>query len=228
MKRRHDLSFPPVDGSATELRPTGVSRRALLAAIPALGASGCIGSFALTNRLLDWNRGLGNKWVSWLVFAIFFIIPVYPIVWGLVDLWVINSIEFWTGSAPFAKKDLPDGGQVITERTEDPNVARLAHHNAEGELVSELYIRREGDEKMTMLDREGRAVATVQGSNKIKMVKPDGEAISSLDATQIRRIRRAVETGASPSETAWEILQEQGDDMPMLAFAEDCQRRVLV
>lgn len=228
MKRRHDLSFPPVDGSATEGRPTGVSRRALLAAIPALGASGCIGSFALTNRLLDWNRGLGNKWVSWLVFVVFFLIPVYPIVWGLVDLWVINSIEFWTGSAPFAKKDLPDGGQVITERTDDPNTARLTHVSAEGELVSELYIRREGDDQMTMLDRQGRAIAKVGGHNTITMVGVDGEAISSLDASSIRRIRRAVETGASPSETAWQILEAQGDDLPMLAFAQDCQRRVLI
>ena len=41
-----------------------------------LGLSSCIGSFKLTNKVLGWNEGVGNKFVNELV---------------------LNSIEFWSG-----------------------------------------------------------------------------------------------------------------------------------
>ncbi|MGM9725853.1 MAG: DUF3332 domain-containing protein, partial [Prevotella sp.] len=60
----------------------------------------CIGSFGLFNKLLDWNKGLSNKFVNELVFLV--ISPVYGIC-GAVDVLVLNSVEFWTGSNPLAK-----------------------------------------------------------------------------------------------------------------------------
>ena len=60
----------------------------------------CVGSFGLFNKLLDWNKGLSNKFVNELVFLV--ISPVYGIC-GAVDVLVLNSVEFWTGSNPLAK-----------------------------------------------------------------------------------------------------------------------------
>lgn len=64
--------------------------------------SSCIGSFSLTNKVLSWNGGVGNKFVNELVFIAFHIIPVYEAT-VFVDLIVLNSIEFWTGSSPVAQ-----------------------------------------------------------------------------------------------------------------------------
>ena len=66
--------------------------------------SSCIGSFNLTNKIKDWNEGLGNKFVNELVFIGMHIIPVYPIS-IMADAIVLNSVEFWTGSSPLAKKE---------------------------------------------------------------------------------------------------------------------------
>ncbi len=66
-----------------------------------LGLSSCIGSFALTNKLLSWNNTIGNKFVNELVFVAFCILPVYEVS-AVADLLVINSIEFWSGSNPVA------------------------------------------------------------------------------------------------------------------------------
>lgn len=63
--------------------------------------SSCIGSFALTNKLLGWNNQVGNKFVNELVFFCFWIIPVYEVT-ALADILVLNSIEFWSGSNPVA------------------------------------------------------------------------------------------------------------------------------
>lgn len=65
-----------------------------------LGTS-CIGSFQLTNKLLSWNRQIGNKFVNELVFFAFWVLPVYEIS-GLADVLVLNSIEFWSGTNPVA------------------------------------------------------------------------------------------------------------------------------
>ena len=51
----------------------------VLALTGSLMTSSCIGSFALTNKLLSWNKQVGNKFVNELVFFAFWIIPVYEV-----------------------------------------------------------------------------------------------------------------------------------------------------
>lgn len=59
----------------------------------------CVGSFALTNKVLSWNNQVGDKFVNELVFFAFWILPVYEVT-SIADLLVINSIEFWSGTNP--------------------------------------------------------------------------------------------------------------------------------
>jgi hypothetical protein len=66
----------------------------------ALVLSSCIGSFGLTNKLLGWNRTLSDKFINELVFIV--IQPAYAVT-GVVDLVVLNSIEFWSGKSALAK-----------------------------------------------------------------------------------------------------------------------------
>lgn len=90
---------------------------ALIAAISIPVFTSCIGSFALTNKLLTWNQSLGSKIVNELVFIGFWILPVYEVS-ALADVLVINSIEFWSGSNPMASgKKVIDGqdGRYIVE-----------------------------------------------------------------------------------------------------------------
>ena len=79
--------------------------------------SSCIGSFGLSNKLLDWNRNIDSKFVNELVFVAFWIVPVYEIS-ALADILVLNSIEFWSGSNPVA-----DAGTVKTIETKDGTYA---------------------------------------------------------------------------------------------------------
>ena len=67
--------------------------------VGAVTLSSCIGSFGLTNKLLDWNKGLSNKFVNELVFIL--ISPAYAVC-GLADLLVLNTVEFWTDSKVIA------------------------------------------------------------------------------------------------------------------------------
>ena len=102
----------------------------------------CIGSFTLTNKLLNWNRHISNKFVNELVFFAFWVLPVYEVS-GLADLIVLNSIEFWSGSNPVAKGtkiiEGNDGrylvkcdGKGYTIKSEtDGSVVRLDFHDTD-------------------------------------------------------------------------------------------------
>jgi len=61
--------------------------------------SSCIGSFTLWHKVLSWNQSVGNKFVNELVFICFHIIPVYEVA-GIMDIVVLNTIEFWSGNNP--------------------------------------------------------------------------------------------------------------------------------
>jgi hypothetical protein len=65
----------------------------------------CIGSFALTEKVYEWNKSAANnKFVNELVFLVFCAVPVYEISL-FIDAIVLNSIEFWAGKSPMASVD---------------------------------------------------------------------------------------------------------------------------
>lgn len=81
-------------------------RQLMLAAFPAALTPGCIGSFALTGRILEWNRGF-SPIVSEVVFLVFLFFPVYEVA-VFLDAIVFNTLEFFTGSNPVAKAEGED------------------------------------------------------------------------------------------------------------------------
>lgn len=75
----------------------------ILATVVALSASmmmqSCIGSFALFNKVKNWNDHVGDKFVNEVVFVAMWILPVYELCFA-ADLFILNSIEFWSGENP--------------------------------------------------------------------------------------------------------------------------------
>lgn len=63
-----------------------------------LGTSGCLGTDNLYNSVKNWNAELSDQdWLNEVVFIGMNIIPVYPISM-FVDVVVLNTVEYWTGS----------------------------------------------------------------------------------------------------------------------------------
>lgn len=98
----------------------------------------CIGSFGLTQKLMTWNKNIGNKFVNELVFIAFWIVPVYEVS-ALADILVINSIEFWSGDNPVAHK----GKKVV----EGQNGRYLVDCDGQGYTITNL-----GDKKSMRFD----------------------------------------------------------------------------
>lgn len=153
--------------------------------------SSCIGSFGLYNKLLGWNKNLSNKFVNELVFLV--ISPAYAVC-GVVDLFVLNTVEFWSGRNPMAKvghvenvwgkdgkmyavKTLKNGYEITRPTGEKV----LFVHNADDDswLMEENGVRKE----LFRFTGDGTAEATL----------PNGEKMDvSLNESGMYQLRMAV------------------------------------
>lgn len=76
--------------------------------------TGCFGSFSATVKLWNWNKSVtDSKIMQTLIFYGLNIIPIYGIA-GAVDFFILNLIEFWTGSNPMSMKDGESQTQEMT------------------------------------------------------------------------------------------------------------------
>lgn len=81
--------------------------------------TGCFGSFALVNKVYDWNDSVvDNKFVKTLLFYVLNIIPVYGIA-GFIDVVILNLIEFWSGSNPLSMNEGDYEMQLVTVKGEE-------------------------------------------------------------------------------------------------------------
>lgn len=140
--------------------------------------SSCIGSFGLTNKLLDWNRNIDSKFVNELVFIAFWIVPVYEIS-ALADVLVLNSIEFWSGSNPVA-----DAGSVKTIEGKDGiytvETKKDGYHiQKEGEEKAIDLVFNETDKSWSVeADGEATKLLKFTDNDEVVMYLPDGKEMN--------------------------------------------------
>lgn len=149
-----------------------------VALISAVAAStlctSCIGSFALTNKLLSWNKQVSNKFVNELVFFAFWVIPVYEVA-ALADVVVINSIEFWSGSNPLTAStkvvDTDNGRYLIACDGKGYTVT----NEQTGEAVRLNFEEYDRTWSVETADGEQLPFMTFIDDSHVKMLTPDGD-----------------------------------------------------
>ena len=101
-----------------------------LVALLLLGSPGCLGRFAMTSAVRQFNlETVDDKWGREILFVALYIIPAYPIS-TLGDLLIVNSIEFWSEENPMTgEKAITLTGlhpEAVPVSTTDPLVATTA------------------------------------------------------------------------------------------------------
>lgn len=80
-------------------------------------STACYGPFNLTRSVYHWNgnikggKEVNEKWMKEFVFFGMIIIPVYMFS-ALLDAFIFNSIQFWSGDNPIKASDLNDDGKT--------------------------------------------------------------------------------------------------------------------
>ena len=87
----------------------------MLVVLFTVGLSGCFGNFALTRKVYEFNKSFKDQWMNQIVFLVLAGAQVYSVV-GVADVFVFNTVEFWTGTNPIA---MAPGEEVIKYASQD-------------------------------------------------------------------------------------------------------------
>lgn len=164
----------------------------LLLAAFSLQTTGCFGSFGLTNKIYGFNQGVsGNKFVRWLVFLGFVILPVYEICIA-ADALVLNSIEFWTGNRLVGSVEGASEHERVV-RLNDVDTLKLSRVESTDVLRVELV--REGEAPLVRFFEpleDGMAVRDEAGALVLAAHERTDGALELTDAAgQVRAVHSA-------------------------------------
>ena len=146
----------------------------------------CVGSFSLFNRVAKWNtHATKSKFLNEIIFLL--ISPAY-VVCSVADAFVLNTIEFWSGSNPMAQK-VGTTQEVLGKDGRYYAVTTLRNgyevKNPDGEIIRFIYDKKtdswsqEQDGKKTEIFRfneDGTIQAKLQDGRSLK-VKPDAAGV---------------------------------------------------
>jgi hypothetical protein len=136
----------------------------------------CYGPFNLTRNVYHWNSGIkgsgevSEKWMKEFVFFGMIIIPVYMFS-ALLDAFIFNSIQFWTGDNPVKVSEGQDGyiqevhigeATITVSWAQDHRSADLTYWR-QGRLITTARVL-EIDQGFQLLDREDRVRYTAEHS----------------------------------------------------------------
>lgn len=162
-------------------------RLRLVATIAAVTmAAGCMGSFGLTKMVYTWNESVtGNKIINNVIFWGLNILPVYSIA-VTVDVVILNTIEFWTGTKLIADASA-EGDTRVVVRERDDGALVVTRGDVVYTLIPESADR-------VRIEKDGVFVgtATQQADGSIVAEDAAGEVLSALSAAEVQKSSEVV------------------------------------
>ncbi len=98
--------------------------------------TGCIGSFTLTNKVYDFNKNIGDRFINEVVFLALVIVPVYKIA-IFADAVIFNLIEFWTNSNPLGMNEGDIQEKIVKIKGEEYKLTATKNQLAVTNLTSD-------------------------------------------------------------------------------------------
>jgi hypothetical protein len=163
--------------------------------------TGCFGPFNLTKNVYHWNSGLkgsgevNEKWMKELVFFGMIVVPVYMFS-ALLDAFVFNSIQFWTGENPVKATLLEQGGATHVVYVGDTTVKWATRED--GAVVT--YERKGSRERRAtivpalsgyrLVDEQGHTLAQAQyqPDGSLRVSNQDGHIVQEWSIEQFDNV----------------------------------------
>jgi Domain of unknown function (DUF3332) len=163
-------------------------------------STACYGPFNLTRNVYHWNSGIkgsgevNDKWMKELVFFGMIVIPVYMFS-ALLDAFIFNSIQFWSGDNPVKVTQDQDGrirevraGEttITITKVQDSRSETVAYWVG-GKLVRTATLV-ETTAGYALLNEAGQTLseAQLQLDGGIKWLNSDCEVAASLSDRQVK------------------------------------------
>ncbi len=182
-------------------------RSAVVAAVATTSA--CFGSFPALRWVWSFNKNIsGSKFIQWLVFLVLIILPVYGIA-GLIDIWILNSLEFWFGGSPVSENEQPEekvvtlknGEQLRMRRDRVKGVLEIEQTGGAKELALAFQF---GDEGARVLDRNGHEIARAGNApdGGVRVFDANG-VIEDFARSEAEAVVETYQSGGATQTAAW-------------------------
>jgi hypothetical protein len=164
--------------------------------------SACYGPFNLTRNVYHWNSGIkgsgevNEKWMKEIVFFGMIVIPVYMFS-ALLDAFIFNSIQFWTGDNPVKVTQDPDGHirevhvggtTILVSWAEDFKSADLVYRQHDHVIKSAKMV--ESAQGVRLIAGEGETLYIAERNIDGGISIVDGDC-RLIDRVSLERLRQA-------------------------------------
>lgn len=150
--------------------------------------TGCYGKFSLTRKLYEWNGTFENKFLITILMWALMVIPVYALA-SFADLFVLNLIEFWTGTNPVASLTHGDGSTTQFAR-QAPDTVRVIR-TVNGVQLPAFEIVLTGPLAVQVRSVEGAPLASAEGLAGGGIALTSAEGARQLTSEQVLHVERA-------------------------------------
>ena len=162
-------------------------------------STACYGPFNLTRNVYHWNSGIkgsgevNDKWMKEFVFFGMIVIPVYMFS-ALLDAFIFNSIQFWSGANP-VKVTQDDEGRIrevqmgkITATVTWAEDGASAHvvYTRKGQQINETTIERDGTH-LRLRDQGGQVQYTAEAAEdgSLRYIGRNGRVADTVTPQQV-------------------------------------------
>jgi len=172
---------------------------ALVTSLSILG-TGCFGTFTLTRKVYEFNKGVGDKFVQSILFWAMTIVPIYSIA-ATVDIFILNLLEFWTGSNPLTmapgdttSQDLEVDGITLRLTLMDQGRTLQVARVVDGALVDVITMTgANAYGEAVAMDAQGQVLTTAHElAGAITVETSEGDVLASATAEELAPLRTQI------------------------------------
>jgi hypothetical protein len=160
--------------------------------------TGCFGTFPFARTIWEINEDISsNKFVQWLVFLGLTVIPVYEAA-VIIDLFVGNSLEFWSGEPMNAENGEAPPKEKVVEMSDGrtAHMTRLDKKHVhvkilkDGEVDREYILDGRGD-SLELRDGEGNFLGAAMDADGggVLVTDEEGRVIEHHDARSVEQLK---------------------------------------
>lgn len=161
-------------------------------------STACYGPFNLTKNVYHWNsniKGSGqinDKWMKEIVFFGMIIIPAYQFS-ALLDMFIFNSMHFWTGESPIKATDVNDdgtrvatSGEITIRWTPSEDGAEVTYERQGVIERRAMIVAEEGGYRL--VDENGNLLseAAYAADGSIRLLNGECQVVKELSQEQLR------------------------------------------
>jgi hypothetical protein len=181
-----------------------------LVVISLMTGTGCFGPFNLTKNVYHWNNGIkgsgevNEKWMKEIVFFGMIVIPVYMFS-ALLDAFVFNAIQFWSGTNPVKVTQGPNGYPEAVRAGEaaiqfswsaERRSATVAYRR-NGALIKTVTVVSDGDVYRIIDEHTKASYVIEQNTHEVNILDDDCRSIHRVPFTRLELPMQLLGVGMS-------------------------------